>query len=55
MGRRRAASQAGARPDDIPYSRANDWQDPNRALDAELFQDPADLVRRQPGEVPSGI
>jgi hypothetical protein len=39
MGRRRAASPAGARPDDIPYPRANDCQDPNRALDAELFQD----------------
>jgi hypothetical protein len=25
-----------------------------RPLDAELFQDPADLMRRQPGEVPSG-
>jgi hypothetical protein len=25
-----------------------------RPFDAELFQDPADLMRRQPGEVPSG-
>src|SRR5438445_316982 len=35
MGRRRAASLAGTRPDDIPFPRANDCQDPNRALDGE--------------------
>src|SRR5262245_3101665 len=37
---RRAASPAGGGPDDIPYPPANDCQDPNRTLDAELFQDP---------------